>query len=233
MSFLGGNELEDTVRAITLHCADYGLPTALKLVSGVNENVETCRITVREDRDNFDYLYSIQDLLGLQGKALRGPRNRVNRFIRRYPRASFESLDLKQRAAQEQILTVTERWAGGKPPSMSKAAAREMTAIRRFLSNAGSTDFIAVGVVNDDALLAYSIDEVLPDGVCVSHFCKADVSYSGISAFLMEQEVQYLDAQGVKVLNLEQDLGIEGLRRSKMGYRPVSFLKKYVIAMKD
>ena len=35
--------------------------------------------------------------------------------------------------------------------------------------------------------------------------------------------------QGVRLVNRQEDMGLEGLRKSKLSYRPVKMVKKYVI----
>ena len=43
----------------------------------------------------------------------------------------------------------------------------------------------------------------------------------------------HLEKRGVKYFNIEQDLGIDGLRKWKTSYQPVFFLKKYKITPKS
>ena len=62
----------------------------------------------------------------------------------------------------------------------------------------------------------------------LSHFAKGDTSHhSAVYNILNWQEARILYSSGIRYYNWEQDLGIEGLRQSKLKYRPAFFLHKY------
>ena len=61
--------------------------------------------------------------------------------------------------------------------------------------------------------------------VCVE---KADTRYEGAFAFVSRSLAQSLPAC-FEWLNREEDLGIEGLRRSKLSYHPTQLLHKYTV----
>ena len=50
-------------------------------------------ICIKEDRDNFDYLYEAEKLIKLSGKKLHGKKNHYNSFIKNY---KYEVKDIKE-----------------------------------------------------------------------------------------------------------------------------------------
>ena len=68
-------------------------------------------------------------------------------------------------------------------------------------------------------------------GYATGHFYKANKS-TGLFDCLMKESSIFLDKFDIKFLNFEQDLGISGLRKSKMSFRPTILLKKYRIEPK-
>ena len=50
-------------------------------------------ICIKEDRDNFDYLYEAEKLIKLSGKKLHGKKNHYNSFIKNY---DYEVKDIKE-----------------------------------------------------------------------------------------------------------------------------------------
>ena len=73
---------------------------------------------------------------------------------------------------------------------------------------------------------AFTIGEELNDKIFVTHFEKANSEYAGIY-----QAMNCLFAKNTIsdyiYVNREDDMGIEGLRKSKLSYNPVILLDKY------
>jgi hypothetical protein len=65
----------------------------------------------------------------------------------------------------------------------------------------------------------------------VVHFQYANAELSGIYQVLLRDACRHLFA-GCTYVNLEEDLGIVGLRRTKLSYLPLRLEEKYEICMK-
>ena len=61
----------------------------------------------------------------------------------------------------------------------------------------------------------------------VEHVEKANVSYNGIYQKLNNEFCRSLGDR-YEFVNREEDMGLEGLRKSKMSYRPVRLVDKYI-----
>ena len=68
------------------------------------------------------------------------------------------------------------------------------------------------------------------DTFCV-HIEKADRSFDVIYTAINNLFVSSA-CEGYRYINREEDLGIEGLRKSKLSYHPVFLLNKYIIKFK-
>ena len=84
--------------------------------------------------------------------------------------------------------------------------------------------------VNDN-IVGYTIGEKQDKENIIIHFEKAlyDVrgAYPAINKLTLQNMLQY------KIVNREQDLGIEGLRRAKEEYNPIGFIKKYQLVFRQ
>jgi len=174
-----------------------------------------------EDRDNFDYLYLREDLACLGGKRFHKKKNKVNFFVGNY---DCEALPLTDERVPD-AMGVLERWrearAEGSGPG-DYAAAREALERCYELQLCGFIYYV------DGEPAGYTLGEEIRDDTFVTHFEKAVGGYKGLAQFINQSFAAMLPERYVYV-NREQDLGDEGLRRAKMGYRPARFVKKFRI----
>jgi len=77
----------------------------------------------------------------------------------------------------------------------------------------------------------FLLGEPLNDDTFTIHFAKADIRYKGIYQFLFSRFACDF-CPDYEYMNLEQDLGNEGLRKTKVSYRPDLMAHKYRASLK-
>ncbi|MFZ3015418.1 MAG: phosphatidylglycerol lysyltransferase domain-containing protein, partial [Minisyncoccia bacterium] len=234
-SFLGINKSEDTVCELINFAKESGMPTTLYLITEeIAKSLEGTSFFIEEDKNNFDYIFSISQLSELRGLKFKEKRHSASRFLREYPDAVFEVKELNDPNVREQIVSVFNNWEKKKELDKKEydfEHKHEEKAIHRLLQIENDNKIIVSCVSLNNVVVGFSIDEILPSQYAISHFFKADVSYRGIYDFLNKKVSQHLADNNVSLWSWEQDLGIESLRRSKTSYRPVNFLKKYKVSL--
>lgn len=233
LSFLGTNETEQTARTLIDYCKEEGLPTTLKLVPEVSiKDIRPSVLKVEEDRDNFDYIYSVPKLSSMRGNEYMSKRGRVNKFRRDNQGVLVEAIDLANVETQNNILDVIGLWEKKKiADTKDYEVQHERAAIVRLCETADSHKLVAIGIFSSQKMLAFSIEEILPSDYAICHFWKADGVRQGVFDFLMQEKARHLETLGSFFLNYEQDLGISALRTAKSSYRPVHFLNKYSVQL--
>lgn len=225
-SFLGENKTQATIQSI-FEILEYQQHKKLSLVSesSIKNSDIISQYVFIEDRDNFDYIYFIPDLAECRGRKYETMRNLSNRFIRRYPNYKWRNFDFTEKKEQQDILNLLDTWENNKQVSEE----RERSAIQRYMDLENNGDKIDIGFFVNDKLVGFSFVEVLSDSYAIAHFVKADTKYAGIYSIMAQTTAKQLHKKKATLLNYEQDLGIENLRKAKMSMRPISFLKKYII----
>ena len=186
------------------------------------------RIISEEVRDHWDYLYHVDELITLRGNRFHKKKNLLNQFLKKY-QSEYILLD---RQVTSKAMAMQEDWCTWRDCESSDSLSAENRAIARILSaweKLATVTGAAIMVDNDMA--AYTIAESLTDETLVIHFEKGNPNYKGVYQAINQI---FLDRSGSRhnIVNREQDLGDEGLRKAKQSYHPFDFIKKYRITVK-
>ncbi|MBF9033336.1 hypothetical protein HKCCE2091_03715 [Rhodobacterales bacterium HKCCE2091] len=167
-----------------------------------------------EDADS-DYLYDTAALARL-------PSDRRAQ-AERFETGQAPSIEIDPVGFEVEALAVLERWEVevGKP-----AAHTDADECREAISLGNEIGLQAVLVRAGDvgAACGFLLASDLPDGSRAVHFAKATRSLPGVYPWMFSR---YARMSGCRVLNFEQDLGMEGLRRAKLALGPSGRLVKY------
>lgn len=174
--------------------------------------------------DEQDYIYDFEELRELSGKKYHKKKNHVNKFLRKYENWSFSWY---QEDDFEDINGLLKKWM--EPHESSENILIEHNGILDLLKNLESFE-LNIGVIRvDGKAVAFIIGEIISDDMLLVHIEKADIEIEGV--FTMIGYQLYNALEGLVWINREQDMGIEGLRKSKLSYNPVRFVKKYEILL--
>ena len=231
-SFLGGNQVNETVEKLFELSKKEGLKAELKLIpEEAVKGLNTSKFKITEDRDHFDYIYNIEELFSSIGSRYRGKRADLGRFLRKYPNINYKIIDITNTKIKSGISFLNREWFRNKKNNDPYfKIENELIAMDRFL-NTKDLETYSIGVFSEGVLIGYLINGIIDKDFVISHFMKADVKFSGIYSFLANKSCELFLSLNKKFLNYEQDLGVDVLRKSKMSNNPAYFLKKYVISL--
>lgn len=182
-------------------------------------NVEALRkfgCVVTEDRANFDYIYSREELVRLAGRKFHRKKNLVNFFSWRYGHGEEPLTDERIGDA----LSVLDSWRAGQAGPGDYQAAKEGLERCNELQLCGGIYYV------EGKPAAYILGEELNPETFVIHFEKGVPGIKGLLQFV-NQNFSALLPERYRFINREQDLGEEGLRKAKESWRPVGQVKKY------
>ncbi len=171
-----------------------------------------------------DYLYQAQDLCQLQGKKYAGQRNHIRQFCRRYPDWQFAPLTPENLHDARAFFRRFE----AQRDKDSETFHEDTRKVEEVLENFQLYGFLSGGLWVDGQMIAMAIGEVVGDTL-YDHIEKADTSYHGAYQMIVQQFSQYACGEGVAYINREDDAGDEGLRKSKLAWRPCALLEKYLV----
>lgn len=214
----------DAVHAAAEHMRELGITPMFKSITGrMYDYFKNCPwVELSEDRDNFDYVYSMTDLRDLEGKKYHEKRNHINRFLTDY---KFEYCKLNS-TMKDECLAVYDDWVGERDTNIP-GVLDERLAIDRLISNMKALNVVGGAIKIENQIVAYSIGERISDEMAVIHIEKAKNEIPGLFQMINQQFVENEFAD-MKYINREEDMGIPGMRRAKESYHPIMMIEKYI-----
>ena len=177
------------------------------------------------DRDNADYLYSTRDLVDLKGRRYDGKRNHIKRFHAEHD-ARYVDIGPAERS---EAWALEEAWCAARDCDGSESLRHERDAVRFMLDHFASFPLSGGALRVSDRLVALILAEPLNPDTLLIHTFKALPDFTG-AAPAVYREFLARRGGGFTYVNMEQDLGLPGLRRSKLSYHPREIRKKFTLA---
>jgi len=181
-------------------------------------------VLVKEDRNNFDYIYNTEDLIELKGRKYHSKKNHINRFISNN-NFIYQPIDTD---ILNECLEFEKEWCRQRNCSENEELMAEQQAIQEALLNYQKLKLKGGVIKIDGRVEAFTFGEGINDCTAVVHIEKANPNINGLYAVINQQFCLH-ELSGYKYVNREEDMGIEGLRKSKQSYHPVRLDKKYSI----
>lgn len=180
--------------------------------------------TSSEDRDNFDYVYSVKSLSTLAGKKLDGKRNHINKFKKMYT-YEYEEISASNIKACKAIL---EKWCVQRNYTEDSSLIAERKANYELLDNYERLEVQGALIKVDGEPEAFTVGEQLTGNMVVVHIEKANSDIHGLYPLINQQFLANRWTH-LEYVNREQDLGLEGLRKAKLSYVPAAFVEKFIV----
>lgn len=225
---VGDGDIDAALNAIEAHALETGMPLRFCAVPEEGKNLLEARYGARAsistERDWADYLYKACDLIDFPGKKYHTQRNHLNRFCKDNPSAKFVPVTEETLPAAVAFLDEYEQHV----PLDKVIEAEEMKRAKELLASSLALGQKAGYIDVAGTIVALSIGEVVGDTL-YCHVEKARVDYAGSYQAIVSWFAKYAVEQDTLFINREDDSGEEGLRFSKLAYRPIRLIDKYWI----
>jgi hypothetical protein len=168
-----------------------------------------------EDREYFDYIYLSSDLADLAGSDYRKIRNRLNKFISRY-NYTVEKISEDNMADINRFL---KRWCLWRDCDSDILLENEKKAILYSMSHFFDLNLSGLAILINGKIEAIAVYEKMSPDTGVVHYEKGSPDFDGIYKAVNQETAKILQ-KDFKFINRQSDMGLPGLRKAKMSYRP-------------
>lgn len=178
------------------------------------------------DRDSYDYVYDINDLADLSGKKYDGKRNHIKKFYSLFCDAVIEPITADNIKDVEKM---SDEWYAEKLEKDPESDfLMEKAALSKAFNHYAELGLEGIVIKSGDKILAFTMGSQISNNTFDIHFEKAVSNAQGAYAVINQAFAKHLREKYPQViyLNREEDMGIEGLRRAKLSYKPHHLVHK-------
>ena len=180
----------------------------------------------RESRDAADYIYLQSDLANLSGKKYHSKRNHINAFSKKH---NWHYEEITQ-SNIEKVRLCAEKWYKENADKEDSFLLCEKKGIGTMLDNMERLSLKGGAIIVDSNVVAFTLGSAINDTVFDIHIEKALKDFA--EAYTVINREFAASLSDYKYINREDDMGLEGLRKAKLSYKPEIILKKYFAKVK-
>lgn len=251
---LGGGDLRKALDWVVEDAHESGRPLEFCLVdepraeilrdyftSGLDDARIEQTLHLEHNRGDSDYIYSAESLASLSGTSYRKKRNHISKFSRTY--AHYELREINRENIAE-ALEIEKKWLNdlaGEPCTPTceceqdawaersedeKSRLMEFCAIQEALQNFEELGLKGGLLYVEDKSVGMTLAFEITPGVWDIHFEKVIDEYAINGGYAVINKMFAETLTEARLLNREEDVNIEGLRKAKLSYYPLIILDK-------
>jgi len=186
------------------------------------------RLEFTPHREFFDYVYLASDLAELPGSAYRKIRNRLNKFTRNY---AYTTENISEKNINE-IKTFLKRWCLWKDCESDPLLENEKKAIMYSMAHFFELSLSGIAIRIDGNIEAIAVYEKMNPDTIVVHYEKGSPDYDGVYKAINAETAKLVQKE-FTFINREPDMGLPGLRKAKMSYRPHHMIEVFHVARQN
>lgn len=172
-----------------------------------------------------DYIYQHSDISELTGKRYAGQRNHINKFVAANPDWHYETVNESNIG---EVLSFYEELTSD-IEGFDETALYERARLLEYFDYGFSRLPLSGGLIRAGGrIVSVAFGERIGDMLYV-HIEKARKDVQGAYQMIVREFARHNPAA---FINREEDMGIEGLRISKMSYHPIRLEQKYKVKVK-
>ena len=182
---------------------------------------------IREEEDMKDYLYDGEAMRTLAGRKLHKKKNHYNSFVKIFgERWLYRPLTREDRG---DVYRCLEAWRENKGEEVERHMDPEVEGIHDLLNHLDQLEVKMGGVFIDGKMQAFTMGSLnRAENMAVIHIEKANPEIEGLYQ-VINREFLLNEFPEVTLVNREDDLGLPGLRQSKLSYNPCGYARKFLV----
>lgn len=174
-------------------------------------------------RGDYEYIYDRAELAELPGKKFQKKRNHVSRFVRENPDWEFHPLTSE---AVPQVRQFNREWASMPDNREDEGIQAEHQAIEMLFDHFDQLPLEGGYITAGGRIVAFSFGSAINERIFDTNVEKALYEVNGAYNIINREMARQVCGR-YEMINREDDVDSEGLRKAKLSYNPVIIEPKY------
>jgi len=186
-------------------------------------------LNISEDIDNLDYVCDVDRMSSPSGKDFVKYRHALTHFKTHYEDGlSVQVANLADTSQRTELINSLHTWDS--TYRQSDQSRLEGAALDRLFVLADILPVNCLVVRHNDKIISFAIFQIAPQpSYAIVNHLKCNNEYRYIFDATFSYLINELSSRNIHYVNIEQDLGIPGLREHKRRLRPVLYLRRYTV----
>lgn len=177
-------------------------------------------------RDKYEYVYFSEDLAHLKGKKYHKKKNHISKFSKIYDWKYSPGINT------EDYMKFFEKWFKLRCPKKNYKEIPEYKALKKALTYHDELGLLGGKIEIEGEIAACTIGEKINEKIFLIHFEKALPSFDDAYSVINNEFAKSLCPK-YTFINREEDMGIPGLRKAKLSYKPAFLIPKYDAVLRN
>ena len=177
--------------------------------------------SLSDKRNACDYIYLQSDLANLSGKKYHSKRNHISAFSKKH---EWRYEDITEENI-EKVKVCAEKWYEENAEKADSYLLCEKNGLQIIIENMERLSVKGGAILVEDKVVAFTFGSPINNQVFDIHIEKALKEYAEAYTVINREFARRLESY--RYINREDDMGLEGLRKAKLSYKPVILLNKY------
>ena len=184
------------------------------------------RVLWKTNRNDCDYIYLHQNLAELPGSSYQKKRNHVSRFNRIYNQ-NWEFKPYPQNDIAGDMLSVARKWYTEKEGDSNPVLGLELKSIELALQNTQLLNLTGGVLYVNKKPAAMTLAAPISADTLDVIYEKSFAEYEKNGAYTVINQQFNRFVKSYLYINREEDMGVEGLRKAKLSYKPTMIIDKF------
>ncbi len=232
IAIIGNENLNETINNIFIYQTTNSLNNEVSMLNEEQAKLllNYPKFKINNDTDLDEYIINLNEYCNLRGKKLKSNRQAINNFSRKYGNnLNMEILDSIDDLIIKSLVNSMHIWEQ-KRSTNHDPSGTQLKYLEKMLLKSSLLGIKCAILKFNNSIIGFCIfSKVIEKKFGIAHIAIVDHTFVNSYDYLVFRVCEHLKNNGYQYLNIEEDMGIEGIKFKKQHMNPCRYQKRYSV----